>query len=172
LPYSKTSLRLVKWLSMARPEAPLVSDLKPEVVRRIVKRRIGEVRKPQIERKAALDAAIEAGHVRFWLRPQKSLSRERQIFIMRKTPLPSCYFASVQKFVHDKEIKFTHPPYGFQVAEGKSFNNPNDIADFLQQYLDQYFPQAKNTPFTIYFPSRSLGRNELPVMTSRPPCVS
>ena len=154
---------------MATPESPLVSALKPEVVRRVVGRRIGEIRKPQLERKAALDASIETGHIRFWLRPQKSLSGERQIFIMRKTPLPSCYFASVQKFVHDKEIKFTHPPYGFQVAEGKSFNNPNDIADFLQQYLDQYFPQAKNTPFTIYFPSKSLGHNVTPVIVSKSP---
>ena len=157
---------------MARPEAPLVSDLKPEVVRRIVKRRIGEVRKPQIERKAALDAAIEAGHVRFWLRPQKSLSRERQIFIMRKTPLPSCYFASAQKSIKEREIKFTHPPYGFKVAEGKSINNPKDIADCLQQYLAQHFPQAKNTPFTIYFPSRSLGRNVLPVIVSKSPSIA
>lgn len=157
---------------MASLETLLVSDLKPEVVRRVVNRRIGEVRKPQLERKAALDAAVEAGSIRFWLRPQKSLSGERQIFIMRQTPLPSCYFASAQKSIKEQEMKFTHPPYGFKVADGKSINNPKDIVDCLQQYLDQYFPQAKNTPFTIYFPSRSLGRNELPVMISRPPHVS
>ena len=151
---------------MATPESPLVSALKPEVVRRVVGRRIGEIRKPQLERKAALDAAIEAGHMRFWLRPQKFLSGERQIFIMRKTPLPSCYFASAQKFVKKQETKFTHPPYGFLVTEG-SINNPDDIADCLEQYLVQYFPQAKNTPFTIYFPSRSLGRNATPVIISK-----
>lgn len=156
---------------MGRPETPSVTELKPEVVRRVVKRRIGEVRKPQLERKAALNESIETGHMRFWLRPQRSLSRERQIFIMRKTPLPSCYFASVQKFVKEREIRFTHPPYCFQVAEGKSINNPDDIADCLQQYLDQYFPQAKNTEFTIYFPARSLGPNILPVIISKPPRV-
>ena len=157
---------------MARPESSLVSDLKSEVVRRVVKRRIGEVRKPQLERKTALDAAVEVGHIRFWLRPQKSFSGERQIFIMRKTPLHSCYFASAQKLVKEQEIQFTHPPYGFQIAEEKSLKNADDITICFQQYLDQYFPQAKNTPFTIYFPSRSLGRNELPVMTSRPLRVS
>lgn len=156
---------------MGRPETSLVSELKPEVVRRVVKRRIGEVRKPQLERKAALNESIEAGHMRFWLRPQKSLSRERQIFIMRKTPLPSCYFASVQKFVEEREIRFTHPPYCFQIAEGKSIKKPDDIADCLQQYLDQYFPQAKKTQLTIYFPSRSLGPNILPVIISKPPRV-
>jgi|SRR3990167_1601064 len=154
---------------MATPESPLVSALKPEVVRRVVGRRIGEIRKPQLERKAALDAAIEAGHIRFWLRPLKSLSVERQIFIMRKTPLPSCYFASAQKSIKEREIKFTHPPYGFKVAEGKSINNPKDIADCLQQYLAQHFPQAKDTPFTIYFPSLSLGRNVSPVIVSKSP---
>ena len=153
---------------MVTPESPLVSALKPEVVRRAVKRRIGEVRRPQLERKDALDASIEAGHIRFWLRPQKSLSGERQIFIMRKTPLRSCYFASAQKFIKEQETKFTHPPYGFLIAEG-SINNPDDIADCLQQYLAQHFPQAKNTPFTIYFPSRSLGRNISPVIVSKSP---
>ena len=154
---------------MVTPESPLVSALKPEVVTRSVKRRIYEVRKPQLERKAALDASIEAGHIRFWLRPQKSLSGERQIFIMRKTPLRSCYFASAQKFIKEQETKFTHPPYVFLVSEGKSINNPTDIADCLQQYLAQYFPQAKNTPFTIYFPSKSLGHNVTPVIVSKSP---
>jgi len=153
---------------MVTPESPLVSALKPEVVKRIVKRRIGEVRKPQLERKAAIDAAIEAGHMRFWLRPQKFLSGERQIFIMRKTPLPSCYFASAQKFVKKQETKFTHPPYGFLIVEG-SINNPDDIADCLQRYLAKHFPQAKNTPFTIYFPSKSLGHNVTPVIVSKSP---
>ena len=150
----------------------MVSALKPEVVTRSVKRRIYEVRKPQLERKAALDASIEAGHIRFWLRPQKSLSGERQIFITRKTPLPSYYFASAQKFIKEQETKFTHPPYVFLVSEGKSINNPTDIADCLQQYLAQYFPQAKTTPFTIYFPSRSLGRNVLPVIVSKSPSIA
>ena len=153
---------------MATPESPLVSALKPEVVRRVVGRRIGEIRKPQLERKAALDAAIEAGHIRFWLRPLKSLSVERQIFIMRKTPLRSCYFASAQKFIKKQETTFTHPPYGFLIAEG-SINNPDDIADCLQRYLAKHFPQAKNTPFTIYFPSLSLGRNVSPVIVSKSP---